>query len=1467
MYGNSATLHQQPANPMESESFLDSCDLNPIEPVHVRLTTYARHSSPSPLRLQPQESPLAAAPPQLTPQSPMTPSRQPRPRVPRSRLVNDCRTPPRLGNKVQYLMRSQTRCSSPSPLTLMNIHQEARYLTRSRVRMWKQNKKQPCPVHGKIIRRQLPRRQSTPKLLQGRTNSHHQPAQGGARQDLFPNDVKPDARCAGKYVSTPDRMRTKGKKQREKGFVTRIRSFASRLQSRFSKAVSRKQTVDVTDFSNVQQASDVQWVELNSRKKQNYFSGSTEELDSSLPITCFRAKKVKVTKSNPAKSHIKRLMKVKQQRSLSTPARAKRLSMLQSTSQVPLLRPRDSSTASTTSSQQDTSGTAQNPSSRASAHDQHTFATATEPLSPVLPPQHPTMPEEPKVPPIIIKKTAVMTTVPCLVTEKVPPIVIRRTNMVINPLVPQQESDLESSELTDTTHADSFSGSQDNSDTSDNQQPAPCYAEPRPRDYRWISPLVQSKVERILEKSTADASQNMPFPSRLPPLGISQTLPETQAAPQGPSKTKLPQPAPDVSTPGHMKSATSKLKVPVSSTTVSDKSTTATSARLEGGATKGKIGSHAQPLQPSVTATATRPGAAVSKGPQQQATNQPVQVVPHTNLTTKEQAANFLRYFHKFGQTRRQLKSLVAKTLSLQVVHPETLQIIFSYFAKKSLLTDNDVLMIKLYIREKWKMQQGSNKEHVYSAPTKMGSSTGLSSKSSASQSIPTKTMPLRESTHSAQTVPAQHMPGLASKPHSASTTTGTTPTPTARPLPARIQMVQEADRKVPTPLSSSRIMPQYSSSEASHPRKLMTSVPASTQSSQHTPTTQLTQPVQSKQTSTLAPTPVQDMQRSTSTCQQPAPTVQRIGQLQPRSLLTPTSGLDLSAPASRVPSAPQDPRLKQKTRIPGSSPSEATQHTAVNRQLSTTAQISTQSVSVPTSIQIPNQGVQMSTSTTPVISVPNQGLSAPIPANSQQMSASHQQSSAPQKLMSQISTPQISVPYQPLSAAHQQKPTQQISAPHQPMKEAQRQKSVPQISLSQISKPILPSTNLAKQMPEPTAQISKPSPSLTSTTWRISAPILLVTKPTLPVSQSTAPTNTYKMPPSPAPASGLSSNTSMCSSIQSPTALPEMSSPPADPISITGPQPLQTSIQFTVPVNVHPSSGLSSNTSDCQSIPSPTALPEMSSFPTEPISDTVPQPHQSSIQLTVPLNPPPPQDQTDGRDKSSTAVGMVIPSILSHRVESSLHDDIQDMDTLPASTSRKRLFPDSHQSEDTNMQPLKKSRFSYTDLLAENRAWVWSSIKSRPEDCKQCDGINEILHDTPHYLDKYWTVRPTERSPEKNWQHVYPSLCQQTAGKPHLLAKELVWRLFTIEQLYGNRFHTLDESITSKICFIVMYETSCGVDYWRKKCVPFINSSIRRLFNDKLRKYEHLLNHTCAPKETTPSVPNTCTAILPYRF
>ena len=49
---------------------------------------------------------------------------------------------------------------------------------------------------------------------------------------------------------------------------------------------------------------------------------------------------------------------------------------------------------------------------------------------------------------------------------------------------------------------------------------------------------------------------------------------------------------------------------------------------------------------------------------------------------------------------------------------------------------------------------------------------------------------------------------------------------------------------------------------------------------------------------------------------QLPAPTVQRIEQQQSLSVQTSTSGLDLSAPASQVSSAPQDPCLKQQTRI-----------------------------------------------------------------------------------------------------------------------------------------------------------------------------------------------------------------------------------------------------------------------------------------------------------------------------------------------------------------------------------------------------------------------------------------------------------------------------------------------------------------------------------------------------------------------
>ena len=112
-------------------------------------------------------------------------------------------------------------------------------------------------------------------------------------------------------------------------------------------------------------------------------------------------------------------------------------------------------------------------------------------------------------------------------------------------------------------------------------------------------------------------------------------------------------------------------------------------------------------------------------------------------------------------------------------------------------------------------------------------------------------------------------------------------------------------------------------------------------------------------------------------------------------------------------------------------------------------------------------------------LSAPLRQMPALIPANSQQVSspAYHQQSLSPQE--SQISAPQISVPCQPWSTAHQQKSTQQISAPliaapYQQWKEAQRRKSAPQKSFPDMEAHLAIYHIyylIAKQIPEPTVK------------------------------------------------------------------------------------------------------------------------------------------------------------------------------------------------------------------------------------------------------------------------------------------------------------------------------------------------------------------------------------------------------------
>lgn len=1393
--------HNQPNPPQlqPAESDLESCDLHPIEPVKVRLTTYTRHSSPSPLRLPVEETPPTSPEPKPVHdlQKLIIPTRRPRYRVPRSRILSRCQvlesspTPLRLDSKaqhVQYLTRSQTRQLSPSPLTLMNIHQDARYLTRSRVRLWKQRGKQPCPVHGKIIRRQLPRHQSTPKLQSGHAMNHHRhsPGKVKAKQDLF-RDSSSDARRNGQaasYVPSPRRMKTKLKDKdtapRRMGFVTKMRNFASRLQKTVSKAVSKRRAVDVTTFSNVQQTSDVQWVELNSRQKQNYFTGSTEDMDSTLPVTCFRAKKVKVTKPNPAKAHIKRLMKVKQQRSISTPARAKRLSMLQSTSQVPLIRSQDDSTTSTASCQQETS--ALKPST-----------SVDEPATQGRPNRSDG--QSPSVPPIIIKKTAVVTTKPSCVTERVPPIIIRRTSTVVNPLSPQdvststQESSCDSSCLTEASQASMDEPTENSSQSSQeeplenasqasldepsknasnsscsgpdtastaHQQPNCTSKVQRPRNYKWIPTIVRSKIQRIIEGAQAESESSATHQptSIIPgmnqePHNPSQSPPPTR---QGSSVTNRPQPAPRVSVSGKGQTARSPSPVQTShvvsvsyqppvqtSHVVSAKqpSTAIASSRKE----PVPAPQQQSQLEPAKQVTApSSQGAPATPQPKKSSSNQPgssitlqLNLLPNTTRSIKEEAATFLVYFTTYGQTREQLKSLIARTFSQhlmrgQVLRRETLIVIFNYLLKKNLLRRQDVYSIQLYIRQQWLMIQQSS-----------------DGKSSSSQTTNSSTS--HQVGSSAQTVPSsQKMPSNsaeATRPSTSSTSKSTLSQPSKQSLLKALPSTPVQKLLGPTP-----------------------KIPAP----QISPISQESTPVWKMSARTL-------------------PLTELAHQI-------PATGQDYSAAAAQQMSA----TTQQKPATTEKKSATTQQMPAKNQQISATNQLmpsTTQQISG-TNLLMPATTQQMP-ATTQQISATTQ----PMPATIHHMSAMNQ-------LMPET-TQQMPAKTQQMPATKHQMPatTKQMSAPTQPSTT-----TVPRLlSSSTLMAP------LSIQISAPDLQVS--APVTQTSAQRLSAPNLQFTASTLLIPATTHPLTTSTL--------DNHASTQQASFIQPAT----LSSAPENPASPN------ISANLEEPLDVHHQMPPSSPTS-------------VTSNPVRALMF-----HSTSTSHSQPLW---------SQDKQPSSLGLVIPSIRVHQNERSLHDDIRELDILSASKSKKRSYPED--SDDVDLYPLQKKRFSYSDLLPTNRAWCSSSVKSDPKVCKKCDGINEILHETPANLDKYWISRPTERSPEKNWCNIIPRLCSQTDGRPHLLAKGLVWRLFTIGQLYGNRFHSLDDAVTSKIRLIVQSRTGCDGDYWRRRCVPFINSSIRQLFNNKLRKYEHLLNHTCCPgnEQMSSATPNTCTDIVPYR-
>lgn len=74
--------------------------------------------------------------------------------------------------------------------------------------------------------------------------------------------------------------------------------------------------------------------------------------------------------------------------------------------------------------------------------------------------------------------------------------------------------------------------------------------------------------------------------------------------------------------------------------------------------------------------------------------------------------------------------------------------------------------------------------------------------------------------------------------------------------------------------------------------------------------------------------------------------------------------------------------------------------------------------------------------------------------------------------------------------------------------------------------------------------------------------------------------------------------------------------------------------------------------------------------------------------------------------------------------------------------------------------------------------------------------------------------------------------------NKPHIFARDLVWHLFTLSQLYGGKTGTesLDPDIIMAIRDVTLDKYNISNYTWQYKCVTFIHRSINYLFKRRLR-------------------------------
>lgn len=214
----------------------------------------------------------------------------------------------------------------------------------------------------------------------------------------------------------------------------------------------------------------------------------------------------------------------------------------------------------------------------------------------------------------------------------------------------------------------------------------------------------------------------------------------------------------------------------------------------------------------------------------------------------------------------------------------------------------------------------------------------------------------------------------------------------------------------------------------------------------------------------------------------------------------------------------------------------------------------------------------------------------------------------------------------------------------------------------------------------------------------------------------------------------------------------------------------------------------------------------------------------------------------------------LVIPSVRSHQSEASLDKDIHSIEqSIPMLESKKRPFEEST-NNDASLPVKKKIKMSTSGPQQSNI----SSLVRKPgspqpawtENCSECSRVESILEETPYSLinnvpcpDHFFKSTRQIISEYYDSRSFYNS-----RGKPHIVARDLVWRLYTVAELHGHRFNTLNSAIAEAIHHSVLDKSQCGEQTWLVKCIPFINSAVRKFFRVDFRKYWSLIEHRCDP-------------------